>query len=134
MIINYMKTKPLSETSEFSFVLAPSKIHGIGVFATHNIKKGTKLRLFSEEDPRYISIDSPLLNSPLKKKFCETYCVKDADGYYCPLDFGKKEIGWHLNHSKVANAYHIEYIYYALKDIDEGEEITIDYGTLNETE
>ncbi len=129
-----MKTKPLSETTEFSFVLAPSQIHGIGVFATHSIKKGAKLRLFSDETPRYISRNSEDFKSPLIKKFCEWYCVEDEGGFFCSLDFGQMAVGWYLNHSKTPNAHHIEYIYYALKDINEGDEILIDYDTLEEHE
>ena len=32
-----------TEISEFSFILKPSPTHGVGVFATHNISKGTKI-------------------------------------------------------------------------------------------
>ena len=40
----------------------------------------------------------------------------------------------YLNHSKTPNAYHKNYNYYALRDIKAGEEITIDYNTLEEPE
>ena len=52
----------------------------------------------------------------------------------CPKDFGCMEIGWYLNHSKTPNAYHRNYEYYALRDIKTGEEITVDYNTLEEPE
>ena len=39
----------MKKTTEFSFILKPSK-YGVGVFATHNIAKGTYLRLFNEKD------------------------------------------------------------------------------------
>lgn len=38
-----------NKTTEFSFILKPTK-HGIGVFATHDIKAETYLRLFGSED------------------------------------------------------------------------------------
>ena len=44
------------------------------------------------------------------------------------------EIGWHLNHSRTPNAKHRGYRYYALRDIKQGKEITIDYDTLGESE
>jgi SET domain-containing protein len=44
------------------------------------------------------------------------------------------EVGWFLNHSDKPNAYHENYEYYALRDIKEGEEITIDYNSLEESE
>ena len=51
-----------------------------------------------------------------------------------PIDFGKMEIGWYLNHSYFPNTFHKEYHFYALKDIKAGEEITIDYNDLEEPE
>jgi len=44
------------------------------------------------------------------------------------------EFGWFLNHSKKPNAYHKNYEYYALNNIKAGEEITVDYNTLEEPE
>lgn len=127
-----MGNKTSEETNEFSFMLAPSPIAGVGVFATHQIKKDTQLCLFSDEDSRFIPYDSPLLEVPMAKKFCDWYCVEDTDGYYCPQDFGKMEIGWYLNHSKEPNAYHKDYTFYALRNIEQGEEILVDYEALSE--
>ena len=39
----------IDKTDEFSFVLKSSE-HGIGVFTVHDIKKGTHLRLFGDDD------------------------------------------------------------------------------------
>ena len=39
----------MNKTSEFSFILKPSK-YGVGVFAAHDIKKGTFLRLFGNDE------------------------------------------------------------------------------------
>ena len=36
------------KTDEFSFILKPAQ-YGVGVFATHDIKAGTSLRLFGDE-------------------------------------------------------------------------------------
>ncbi|MCA9370379.1 MAG: SET domain-containing protein-lysine N-methyltransferase [Candidatus Peregrinibacteria bacterium] len=53
----------------------------------------------------------------------------------CPKYFNHMEIGCYLNHAKNPNAMHDkEYRYYALQDIHAGEEITIDYNTLEEPE
>jgi SET domain-containing protein len=41
-------------------------------------------------------------------------------------------IGWYLNHSDQPNAAHRRYVYFALKAIRKGEEVTMDYRTLNE--
>lgn len=118
-------------TTEFSFVLKPSE-HGIGVFATHDIKTDTHLRFFGVET---ISTNVSVVR---KKEDVPTlfqqYCVDRGDILVCPKDFGHMEVGWYLNHSKTPNAYHHNYNYYALRDIKECEEITIDYNLLEEPE
>ena len=126
-----MKPGGTGKTDQYSFILAPSAIAGIGVFATHAIKKHTKLRLFSNEDSQIIPHNSPLLKLPRVRWFCQWYGVEDVDGYHCPKNFGKMDIGWYVNHSKMPNAYQQTSIYYAARDIKKGEEILIDYETLS---
>jgi SET domain-containing protein len=121
----------MDATTEFSFFLKPAE-HGVGVFAAHDIKLGTYLRFFgSQTDPNEVSIVRKKEDVP---EFFRQYCVSRGDILYCPKDFGCMEIGWHVNHSKTPNAYHREYNYYALRDIKAGEEITIDYNSLEEPE
>jgi len=120
-----------NKTDEFSFVLKPSE-HGVGVFATHDIKAGTYLRIFGDEG-------APVDVAVIRKKedvpeSFRKYCVDRGDILECPKDFGCMEIGWLLNHSGTPNAYHKNYEYHALRDIKVGEEITIDYNSLNEPE
>lgn len=43
-------------------------------------------------------------------------------------------VGWYINHSETPNAVHKDYNFYACCDISAGEEITIDYNTLEEPE
>lgn len=121
-----------AETNEFSFILKPSPIGGVGVFATHDIKQDTYLRLFGDEkilEGRTRIIDANVLDSDFKK-----YCMyRDGGLMVCPEDFGQMQIGWYLNHSiKNANALHKNYFWYATRDIKAGEEILIDYNTLEE--
>ena len=119
------------KTTEFSFVLKPTE-HGIGVFATHDIKAETYLRLFGdEEETTDVSIVRKKKDVP---EFFKQYCVSRGGTLRCPKDFGCMEVGWHLNHSKTPNVYHRNYNYYALRDIKTGEEITIDYNTFEEPE
>lgn len=118
-------------TTEFSFVLKPAE-HGIGVFAAHDIKEGTYLRFFADETE--LTDKSVKRNKKDVPEFFRQYCVDRGDILICPKDFGHMEVGWHLNHSKTPNAYHKNYDYYALRDIKEGEEITIDYNSLEEPE
>ena len=120
-----------NKTNEFSFMLKSTK-HGIGVFASNDIKKETYLRLFRDETGDPVSANRKKEDVP---EIFRQYCVDRSNGkLLCPKDFGCMEVGWHLNHSKTPNAYHRDYNYYALRDILAGEEVTIDYNSLEESE
>lgn len=119
-----------TKTTELSFVLKPSPKKGIGVFATHRIKADTFLRLFPTPRARLVR-HSQLTSNKLLKNFCERYGVERKEGFYTAPDFSRVDIGWYLNHSKKPNAYHDKrHRYFALRNIDAGEEITIDYNLL----
>jgi len=112
-------------TNEFSFVLGQSRIQGIGVFVTHPIEKGTRLRLFAGEKSRFLK------SFPIDKESnYHHYCIKSPGGWHCPSDFGKMAIGWYLNHSNKPNIFHKRYTYFAKRNIEAGEELTVDYQTL----
>jgi SET domain-containing protein len=118
-------------TTEFSFILKPAE-HGVGVFAVHDIKKDTYLRFFAEEtEATNMTIVRKKEDVP---ELFQQYCIDRGETLVCPRDFGRMEIGWHLNHSENPNAYHKNYDFYALRDIKEGEEITINYNALEEPE
>lgn len=118
-------------TSEFSFILKPSPIHGVGVFAVHDIKAGEFLRLFGDDK-------HPEENRMLKKEdvpeIFRQYCLDRGGELACPDDFGCMPIGWYLNHSRVPNAEFRGWECFALRDIASGEEIVIDYNNLEEPE
>ena len=117
------------KTTEFSFMLK-NAVHGVGVFAAHDIKADTFLRVFGDEDnPHDVSVIRKRGDVP---EFFRRYCVKRGDAMGCPKDFGCMEVGWYINHSKMPNAYVRDKEFYALHDIVAGEEITIDYNTLSE--
>lgn len=118
------------DTNEFSFVLKPS-IHGIGVFAAHDIKMGASLRLFgNDESPE----ESRMLNKENVPEFFRHYCIARGSQLSCLDDFGCMPIGWYMNHSRTPNAKHRNWEYFAILDISAGEEILIDYNTLEEPE
>lgn len=114
----------METTNEFSFLLKPSE-HGIGVFAAHDIKKDAYLRLFGEQKARTCNKDD------VSEAF-RAYCIDRGETLLCPPDFGVMPPGWYLNHSNIPNAYHRDYEWYAARNIRAGEEITIDYKTLEE--
>lgn len=112
-------------TTEYSFILKPSLIHGVGVFATHSITKGTRLRLFPRSDTvRY--------KRSVPDEFDRYVVALDAPGIMCPADFGRMSVGWYANHSEQPNTAILRnYRYVAARDIQAGEEITIDYDRLD---
>ena len=110
-----------TKTDEFSFLLKPSTIEGVGVFAAHNIKQGTRLRLFWAKEMRVLKKVAPQFRR---------YGIKTGNLHHYPQNFGRMSIGCYLNHSTQPNAFHKDYIYYASRAIKKGEEILIDYGTL----
>ena len=121
-----------SKTTEFSFVLKPAK-YGVGVFAAHDISKGTHLRLFGDQET--IDLRSLIRKPEDVPKIFRDYCIDKGSELICPLDFGQMHVGWYLNHSKTPDAIpDPDYKWYAKQDIKAGEEITIDYNTLNEPE
>ena len=116
-------------TDQFSFMLRASGIDGVGVFATHAIKKGAHLSLFSPKE-KLIVVGSTKHH---RNAFYEKYCIRIAKSRYsAPADFRRMSIGWYLNHSSAPNVGHIEYEYFALRYIRTGEELTINYGELDE--
>lgn len=124
-------------TDEYSFILKPSS-HGIGVFATHGIKKGTYLRLFSDQNVG--KNPDRLLRKGSVPELFRGFCLDRGDGMLCPHDFGQMPVGWYLNHGGPrANAGHRNpkdenYSWYALRDICAEEEVLIDYNILGEPE
>lgn len=119
------------KTNEFSFVLNSTK-HGVGVFAAHDITKGTYLRLFGDE--KLYEHRIRILDKRDVPEVFHDYCMDRGDTMVCPEDFGCMPIGWYLNHSNAPNAVHENYNWYALKNIKKGEEILINYNDLEEPE
>lgn len=123
------------KTDEFSFKLGPSMLinGGVGVFCLHGIAKGTHLRLFCNRKPtRKTPLTEVEPGSPLWK-LARIFGIEDREEgvWWLPDDFGSMDIGWYLNHSPSPNAKGDESDdteYFALRDINMGEEITVDYA------
>lgn len=117
-------------TDEFSFILKQSPIAGVGVFTTHRIKKGTRLRVFSGEPTRKMAMVDVKKN-PVLAKFVEFFAVASNGMVYMPANFSVMAVGWYMNHADKPNAHHDEgYKYFASRNIEAGEEITINYHEL----
>jgi len=102
--------------------VAPSGIHGVGVFTSASIAKGSAIRLFARGDYRFAG-------RPVGME--QRYCVetnRPAGGYWRPRDFHRMSIGYYLNHHDRPNVQAC--LWRALRRIEPGEELTIDYARL----
>jgi hypothetical protein len=126
------KSKKLPHYKVFTR-LAPSKIHGVGVFAILPIKKGTYI--FYGDDAEMIWVDKTKLKNIPKdvKKLYIDFCVKDGNKYGCPSNFNQLTMAWYLNNSNNPNiGCDRNYNFFAKRNIRKGEELTADYSTYSE--
>jgi SET domain-containing protein len=110
-----------------------SKIHGVGVLAIRNIKKGTYI--FYDDDEEIIWVKKEKLKNLSKelRKLYEDFSIIKSDKYGCPRNFNLLTPAWYLNDSKDPNvAIDKEYRFFALRDIKKGEELTVDYSTYSD--
>ncbi len=117
-------------------LLAPSPVHGIGVFAIRDIPKGCKT-IFSKNTGGWIELgfEEAAQLPEHSRNFIETYYLYDEQKYFIP-DYGCKimDMASYLNHSANPNLISVnegEY-FEALRDIRKGEELFIDYGSVVE--
>jgi hypothetical protein len=137
-VIVALRRNPVKWT-EFSFILKPSPLGGIGIFATHDIPAGTDVftRDFNLRSLKIKEVPEEFLR----------YCIYTSDEEcLCPERFDRMEILWYINHSSEPNItpkgtigenkFDISkrHDVYAIKDIRAGDEILIDYNYFGEPE
>jgi len=113
--------------------LKPSSIHGVGVFAITEIPKGTYV--FPDDDEAIVWVDKKDVEHlpPAIKEFYEDFAIIKGDKYGSPRHFDALTTSWYLNHSTRPNiAADKQYKFYALRDIQAGEELTADYRTYSD--
>ena len=115
--------------------LKKSTIHGIGVFAIRDIPEGTKI--FSNDESEMVWVDEANIRNidPELRKLYDDFCVVKSDKYGCPKNFNMLTVGWYLNESKENPNVRCtdDYDFIALRDIKNGEELTVDYSTYSES-
>jgi SET domain-containing protein len=116
--------------------LKPSPLHGIGVFALRDIPRGCK-NIFSKETGEWIllGMDEVEQLPAHSKNFIETYYLYDNDHYFIPAHGCKvMDLANYLNHSGTPNLVSVQDGLYfeTTRDIREGEELLIDYGSIVE--
>ena len=106
--------------------LMRSPIHGVGVFAIRSIKKGTRL-FDSEEEITWVDEQELKHLSRQIRKLYEDFSVIKDGKYGCPINFNRLTMAWYLNDSDQPNVIvDDDYNMWAARDIEEGEELTID--------
>jgi SET domain-containing protein len=117
-------------------MLRPSPFGGVGVFAMVNIPEGCT-DIFSKPDAPedWITISKKELERlPAHAQFLVgNYCLYDEENYFVPAaGFKKMDLALFINHSDTPNIISInEGDYFkALRAIQAGEELLIDYGTI----
>jgi hypothetical protein len=114
--------------------LGVSKIHGIGVFAIINIKKGTPI-FSGDENTKMIWINKELIKKASKtiQKLYKDFCVLKGNQFGCPESFNNMTPSWYLNHSNNPNVFcDNDYNFYALRNIKANEELTANYDTYSD--
>ncbi len=131
------KQELLLELSQETYaVLKPSPLHGIGVFAVRDIPKGCQ-HIFSKDTGEWIRLTlEEVAQLPAhSKNFIETYYLYDNEHYFIPGHGCKvMDMASYLNHSSLPNLVSISDGAYfeTTRDISEGEELLVDYGSLAE--
>jgi len=114
--------------------LRPSRIHGVGVFAIQDIPENTKLFFDDLDEMVWVSksqIDR--LPSEQIKKLYEDFSPLRNDCYGCPRNFNRLTMAWYMNESAHPNVRcDTEYNFFTLREIKEGEELTVDYSTFSD--
>lgn len=121
--------------------IRPSPIAGIGVFAIRAIPNGCR-DLFTPpagDDDGFVAVPRGEIDAlpDHARQLVETYCLYDEGHYFVPEDgFKKMDLVHFLNHSATPNVRSIDdgAWFEALRDIEPGEELLVDYGTLVEDE
>ncbi len=68
------------------------------------------------------------------KRLYKDFCIKENNRYGCPVNFNKLTPAWYLNNNPTdPNVYcDNDFRFKALRDINEGEELTADYSKYSE--
>jgi hypothetical protein len=74
------------------------------------------------------------LDDSVRQLYLDFCIIKDHGRRFgCPRNFNLMTPAWYLNHSKKPNVRcDEEFRFFALRDINTGEELTVDYDTYND--
>jgi hypothetical protein len=105
--------------------------HGVGVIAQFPVKKDQAIPLWRPGDWK---VWNPRTFEQLK--WCDKWCIYAWDKFYGPADPHRMSLAWYVNHSSKPNAKAKygrkgNWKFVALRGIKSGEEVTVNYSTLD---
>ncbi|MFO1129550.1 MAG: SET domain-containing protein [Rhodospirillales bacterium] len=104
--------------------VAPSGIHGVGVFAGESIAKGTRLYQFVEGVDITMTREQAAAYSTEFARFMNIFAYVDPIDRTMVISIDNSRF---MNHSDDPNTDWDDTFGWATRDIDKGEEITCDY-------
>ena len=119
--------------------LGVSAIEGVGVFAIRRIPRGTDI-FANDRVPltwvRRAELDSAGL-AEAERAFYDDFGIRRGDEIGCPANFNNLTPGWYLNQPPPGAGANVRagdgFAFAASRDIEEGEELTVDYSSFSET-
>jgi hypothetical protein len=117
--------------------LGLSNVHGIGVFAIRPIPEGTSLFANDPAPIRWVEVaalDQAGLGEA-ERRFYEDFGIRRGGRIGCPPNFNLLTPSWYLNEPPAGAEPNVrsaaDFTFYAARDIDEGEELLIDYASFS---
>jgi len=106
---------------------------GVGVRAERLIKKGGRIDAWEAGDMIYVPLESVTDIEYLK--WLNVFGIVVWRGFYAPRSPIRMSLAWYINHSARPNVSIAvspsKWTIRALRNIKAGEELTVDYGTLD---
>ena len=118
--------------------LAPSNIHGIGLFAIRDISFGQKLFEQILDDNDYIFLkneDLQIFDIEIQNLIKSLYILEEKGVWIQRTGLNHLDYSYYINHSDEPNLTYIQNKNYYLpkRDIKKGEELTYDYNEVQDS-
>ena len=119
--------------------LGVSQLHGVGVFAILPIAAG--INVFPNDQREIIWVDAALVDAmperSSERRLYVDFGIRRGNLIGCPPSFDMLGTGWYLNQPDTGEAPNVTaneaFEMMALRDIQVGEELTVDYATFSKT-
>jgi hypothetical protein len=132
----HRRTTPTTPDARSYARLMPSTIHGVGVFAIRDIPKGTNIFSDDRSGMVWIKGDEIEKKSGEIRRLYDDFCVIKDSKYGCPEGFNNLTVSWYINEPAAGQRSNVvcsrKYDFVAARDIQAGEELTVDYSTYSE--